>query len=175
MPSDEAPYHVLGEEKAPAIFQNCMVLAHKTDFYVGAGGDLEGYRWINFPCRVILWIKNWLSGGKITADTVRKIEETFKFILGIRSQIYKLMPTSFYEGDSIKFYNTYTDIATKVMRKYPRKDFETLYRLAQRILHERSMDICITIDGTQQTRRNCAECAKGTSYEKTTLWGIHGE
>lgn len=173
------PHGKLGGEKAASIVKNCLTLAHKTDFYVGADGNLHGYSWFNLLGRITLWIANYNSGGKIAEDAVKKIEETFEFILGIRKPLSKLCPTFVTEGENnIDLFSfifslgihKYTSLAEKIIKKYPRTYSENLHFLAQRILHERPMWIKKTVDGIEGEYINCEEQAKDTPYEKTSVW-----
>ncbi len=169
---------VKGSDRAETIFKNCLALAFKESFYVGTDGVLEGYSWFNLPGRIFLWICNWYSGGRMYADAIIKIEETFDFILGIRNEFFShsfndredgLSCTSF--NYSLKFYCPYTSLAEKVIKKYPCDTHQKLYRLAHRILHERPVWIQVERDGHLTERRNIAREAKGSPYERTTVWG----
>ena len=165
----EEPCEVHGYDQVDAILRNCLTIYYKQSFYVGSDKTLQGYSWYNIPGRIFLWIKNWYSGGTIDANAVRKIEETFEFILGIRKMMYNsegeylLRPTCFHE--TIKFYKPYTDLAKKMISQYSRKDHPNLYYLAHRIIHERFM----WIPGKKRCR-NISEEAKGYPFEKTTVW-----
>ena len=167
----------VGEKLAAGIFQNCITLAFKESFYVDTDGVLKGYRWFNLPGRIYLWFVNWYSEGRIDKETTDKIEETFNFILGIRRDIgtpneeygdCSLGPTDFTYNE--KFYYPYTSLAKKVIKHYPRNTHPTLYGLSHRILHERPVWIQVESEGKMGTYKNIASVAKGSCYERTTVW-----
>ena len=79
LPMSDDDDTIIGADRAEMVFRNCLVIAFKKSLYVDSQGRLEGYRWFNLPGRLILWICNQWSGGKIEADAILQIEETFEF------------------------------------------------------------------------------------------------
>ena len=67
-------------------------------------------------------------------------------------------------------------MAEKIIKKYPKAQYPKLFELAHRIIHERPCKIEIPtnnlkeIDKAFKEVHNTAENAKGTRWEKTTVW-----
>lgn len=133
---------------ATKVHHNCLTIFEKYAYYVDANDQLQGYQWINFPMRVYLAVQNWWAKGKIEQDVVRKIKETFNFILNINinhsislatdiDNDYIGLNDTFFGIDG-KFYGNYTSLAKKIIKKYSKTQYPDLYDLAHRILHERA-------------------------------------
>lgn len=162
------------------VYDTCMTILNKTSFYVDSNNKLQGYHWSNFPMRIISLVQNWFLSSFLNRTPDQHVEDkiiqVFTFILNINTKYEiptkggDICNTRILEGG--KFTHRYATIAKKVLKQFSREHNEKLFDLAHRILHERPYTITILNEKSNKLEKveNIAKNAKGTVWEKTTVW-----
>ncbi len=146
---------------AKDVYATCAILFTKESYFVDEAGKLQGYNWLNFPMRIALAIRNWISNGKIESDVAKKVQEAFDFVLSIndhkgldtddsghkklgnmdltycRKSLLTFSPYfSLGRRISTETLTTYRELAKKVIRKFPQDKYPELFKTAAALFHK---------------------------------------